>query len=53
VARPSSADRPGRYGNPDRPAPRWRHRPHLRSGPPDPARWRSRRAVCHHRQGPL
>ena len=51
--RPSSADRPGRYDSLDRPAPRRRHRPHLRSGRPDPARRLSRRTVRHHRQGPL
>ena len=47
---PSSADRPGRYGSPDRPAARRRRRPHLRPGRPDPARRRPRRAVRHHRQ---
>jgi putative transposase len=42
-------DQPGRYGSPDRPAPRRRRRPHLRLGRQNPARRRC--AVRHHRQG--
>ena len=51
--RRSSADGPGRYSSPDRPAPRQRSPPHLRPGRPDPAHQRSRCSFRHHRQGPL
>jgi site-specific DNA recombinase len=49
--RPGSANKPGRDGSPDRPAPRRRSPPHLRPGRPDPAHQRSRCSVRHHRQG--
>ncbi len=49
--RPGAADRPGRSRSPGRPAPRRRHRPHLRPGQPDPARRQPRRAVGRHRKG--